>query len=195
MKLNLLLSSILLFATACATMSQEDCQKANWKMIGEEAGREGKPTTSFTRISRQCQEFGISVSQAEWVSGYKIGLSAFCTFENGYEIGLKGETYQKVCPSNSSKEFLRGYIEGKRSFDQQKLRNEQRQQYAEEQQRQNQFRERILGNMRNQSCQSEYDCVIKDSCNKNKCSYTGKQCSVDYNCEIKGSCYSNKCQF
>jgi len=179
----------------CSTMSKEECITANWKLIGENDARAGKTKLHFSNYQKKCQESGVSINNKKYFSGYAEGLKTYCTYENGYEVGASGENYSKICPSESSKEFVKGFIAGKYLFEQKQYYEKKQKIQEEEMQRNSVFREKVLGNMTNKTCNWDPDCRIEDKCEKDKCLNTGNKCTFDSDCRIEGVCNVQKCQF
>jgi len=52
----------------------------------------------------------------DYPAGYQEGLASYCTFDVGYEAGLSGEEYLRVCPQEIEKDFLIGYELGSETY-------------------------------------------------------------------------------
>lgn len=189
------MSVILMNLLGCSTMTKEECVNANWRLIGENDARSGKTNLQLSNYQNMCQELGITINKKEYLSGYTEGLKIYCIYENGYEVGLSGENNSRICPPGSSKEFLRGFIAGKKLYEHKHYHEKQQKLQEEKMQRNLVFRERVLGNMVNKSCEWDPDCRIEDKCENSKCSNTDKKCTFDSDCRIEGNCNNNKCNF
>ena len=64
--------------------------------------------------SSSCQKLSKKPGEnlKEYTKGYKKGLKEFCTYQIGYNTGLKGVAYNKICSKNLERNFLKGYIKG-----------------------------------------------------------------------------------
>jgi len=104
--------------SACATLDRGDCVTGNWAGIGFNdaiAGLKAQP--QFNAHTQACTRFKIAPDVAVYNTGYKKGLTQFCTKPNGYKYGLDGKQYYGVCPSSTSPQFLTGYLSGLRVTD------------------------------------------------------------------------------
>ncbi len=97
----------------CASMSPEECMTADWRTIGFEDGARGKTAESIGRHRKACAKAGVTANQARYEEGRQTGLREFCQPAKGYDVGLRGDAYQGVCPSDLEDEFLRAYEEGR----------------------------------------------------------------------------------
>jgi hypothetical protein len=98
--------------SGCATMSPEECAVADWERIGESDARAGHGTAYFARRASDCAEAGYPADQAAWTSGWDVGITWFCTRNNGFRQGVNGHRYDQVCPGHIEQEFLDGYETG-----------------------------------------------------------------------------------
>ena len=78
---------------------------------GYSHANEGK-TSSFPSV--KCLKLSKTHSQKEYVKGRVAGLKVFCTYDKGYEFGLKAKKYLYICPKRRAKTFLKGYRAGDR---------------------------------------------------------------------------------
>ncbi len=101
-----------LLLAGCATMDKSECREADWTMIGLEDGAKGRPLSYISRHRKSCAEYGVSPDLARYKRGHGDGLKQFCTPENGYRIGRAGRSYDNVCPTTLSGNFLAGYQTG-----------------------------------------------------------------------------------
>ena len=103
----LLLTSILLSISGCATLSREDCMQGSWFELGLHDGRMGKPFNRLAQHQKSCLEFNIHIDSKQYNAGRKQGLQTFCQLDNAIHIGLKGQLYQSVCPPEIHSAFQR----------------------------------------------------------------------------------------
>ena len=59
---------------------------------------------------------GLCTNNTDYPEGYQQGLSTYCTYEVGYQTGLNGEEYLRVCPIEIEDDFLIGYERGFQTF-------------------------------------------------------------------------------
>lgn len=98
--------------TGCATMSPEECAVADWERIGEQDARSGHGMNYFARRASDCAEAGYPADRDAWMHGWDIGITWFCTRNNGFRQGLNGYRYDRICPGHIEQEFLEGYETG-----------------------------------------------------------------------------------
>lgn len=104
--------------SACATMSDDECRTADWRVVGEADGARGyDPTERFAAHVKSCRSADIVPDQALWHDGYRVGLVRYCTPLNGLAEGEAGRAYHKVCPAPAEPGFLSGYLLGKKAHD------------------------------------------------------------------------------
>lgn len=98
-----------LLLSACATMSPEQCMVADWYGLGEQDARAGRTADYLAERASACREAGYSADNEAWRAGFKRGLEAFCTLDNGFRFGVEGSRYQRSCPAEWEPEFSDGY--------------------------------------------------------------------------------------
>lgn len=105
-----LLAATLLVALlqGCATLNKEECQVANWRSIGFEDGSRGYPAARVGSHRSACAEYGVAPDLAAYTAGHEQGLQLFCTPRNGYQTGLRGQTYNNLCPQQFEQAFREG---------------------------------------------------------------------------------------
>jgi hypothetical protein len=118
-QINFLLTILVLGASlgACATMSPEQCQSANWFELGRSDGSRGREADLVDSYASQCGKHGHSVNYKDYRAGRNEGLKEFCTFDGGYHHGSSGYTNSHVCPSELAAEFNKGHRIGYREYD------------------------------------------------------------------------------
>lgn len=100
----------LLALTSCQTLSKEECVSADWRVIGEQDGAEGRdPQKRFARHAKACEKAGVVANQTLWNEGYQTGLFKFCTPQRGLTHGQAGNSYNNVCPPALEPGFMSGY--------------------------------------------------------------------------------------
>jgi len=117
--MNIVLARTMLLATmagmlltGCATMSPEECAVADWERIGEMDARSGQGMDYFARRASDCADAGYPADQAAWTRGWDVGITWFCTRNNGFRQGLNGYRYGQICPGHIEQDFLDGYETG-----------------------------------------------------------------------------------
>lgn len=107
---TLVLAAIL---SGCASLSEEDCLTADWAVMGEADGQQGRPVSEINRYRRQCAQFGVVPDTEAYLEARQRGLALFCTHDNGYDQGRSGAPHKLVCPAAVERDFRRGYDLGR----------------------------------------------------------------------------------
>ncbi|WP_237070505.1 DUF2799 domain-containing protein [Pseudoalteromonas aliena] len=106
---KLVFSLALITLSGCTSLSQEECAYANWQQLGYDHGESGKAYNQGIDTVKACREFGISPDVALYKEGYNNGLQHYCKPENGFAVGIRGESFNGVC---NSKQFRKAWEEG-----------------------------------------------------------------------------------
>ena len=100
----------LFILSACQSLSKDECVAADWRVIGENDGANGRdPESRFRDHVKACERAGVIPDQTLWYQGYNDGLIRYCTPMKGLSEGQAGRTYSNVCPVLSANGFERGY--------------------------------------------------------------------------------------
>ena len=105
----------LISLTGCASMSEGQCNTADWYQVGFNDGN----AATGSRIDAHydsCSEYGIRVDQQQYRQGYSQGLRNYCTPRNGWARGSTGRTYSNFCAADLEGSFLSAYGAGKDYF-------------------------------------------------------------------------------
>ncbi|MGQ5522064.1 DUF2799 domain-containing protein [Chitinimonas sp. PSY-7] len=111
MKKTLLMMAVLALS-GCAAMSDAECRTGDWYGFGERDGRDGSGSR-LGSYAQACQKVGILPDPAEYSRGHERGLRTYCTPENGYRVGVSGQSYENVCAPELQAGFLREYERGR----------------------------------------------------------------------------------
>ncbi|MBB2483826.1 DUF2799 domain-containing protein [Mitsuaria sp. WAJ17] len=110
------MASLLLAGLAgCASMSESECQRADWYQKGVQDGRDGQVRDRIEDHTQACAKVGISPDAARWQAGWSEGLRRYCRPVRGWELGLKGEFYRGVCADQPEGEDFERYYGAGRS--------------------------------------------------------------------------------
>ena len=102
----------------CASMSESECQHADWYQKGVQDGRDGQTRDRVEDHAKACGKVGISPDESRWQAGWIEGLSRYCRPANGWQLGLKGEYYRGVCADQpDGAAFEDNYQTAKRLYD------------------------------------------------------------------------------
>lgn len=108
----LFLFSIVISLTGCATMNQAECLNADWRLIGMEDGAEGHLPSYLGNHRSACAYYDVTPNLDAYMSGHKVGVKQYCTAQNGFNEGKRGDTYNGVCPRSLEVNFLPAYEHG-----------------------------------------------------------------------------------
>ena len=103
------------------TVLELDSYVGDWTAIGRLDAEKGQ---TFNNRSKQCRQFGHTVDPALYEQGYRLGLAAYCTADNGRVQGELGQPYLGICPAASEDDFLDGYAPAYEAYQRAKLRQE-----------------------------------------------------------------------
>lgn len=98
----------------CASLSESECQTADWESIGYNDGSHGFEAGRLQAHREACAELGIKPDAIQYEAGRVRGLDEFCTSANGLRAGRQGSGYNGVCPDELADAFLDGYDHGRR---------------------------------------------------------------------------------
>lgn len=102
----------------CASMSESECQRADWYQKGVQDGRDGQTRDRVEDHAQACGKVGVHPDEARWQSGWAEGVRRYCRPANGWQLGLKGEFYRGVCADQpDGAAFEDAYQSAKRIYD------------------------------------------------------------------------------
>ncbi|MCS6209812.1 DUF2799 domain-containing protein [Shewanella baltica] len=110
---SLFLALSVLSLTQCSSLSIEECANSDWFALGLADGNRGTSAGQLNQYQKDCREFNLSVDTAQWKQGYQQGLASYCLPENGYRVGLAGESYYGVCSNNA---FVERFNQGHQQY-------------------------------------------------------------------------------
>ena len=64
----------------------------------------------------KCLKLSKKHSNKEYMKGWKAGVKVFCTYKNGYQMGLDNGQYQNICPKKLEADFFKGYTLGLQEY-------------------------------------------------------------------------------
>lgn len=105
------------FLSSCAVMSEDECAGTAWYQKGLADGSNGLPASRADSYVRICSRAGVGVDVAAYYRGREQGLTHYCTAQRGREEGLRGGSYQHVCPAPLEAQFLPAYQQGRAAYD------------------------------------------------------------------------------
>lgn len=119
MRYAVLISAAALALAACASaappplMSEGECAYTDWREAGWRDGAAGLTQSAFEQRAAICAPVGVAPDEAAYFEGRVAGLQAYCAPENGYRLGVEGETHTNICPPGLREAFLAEYQRGR----------------------------------------------------------------------------------
>lgn len=107
---------LVIVATAlagCATMNEAECVSVDWQTVGYEDGVAGFGGDRIAQHRKACAKHGITPDLVGYQAGREAGLREYCTPENGFRIGSRGNSYAGVCPADLGPGFSNAYESGR----------------------------------------------------------------------------------
>lgn len=105
--------ALLLGLSGCASMDREQCQVADWRLVGYQDGVLGKTAARIGEYSKDCAGYAVVPDLDAWRAGRDEGLLQYCTQDNGFRLGQAGRGYNSVCPPPGDTAFRNGYQDGR----------------------------------------------------------------------------------
>ncbi len=99
--------------SACATISEDDCQIGAWSEYGYKDGLKGRSSDRIASYAKKCAKYGIQPDAAAYLTSYDEGIARYCTYERGFERGEQGDSYNQACSGPLSVDFAPGYDAGR----------------------------------------------------------------------------------
>lgn len=112
----LLLAATIMVLASCRTLSNEQCLRGDWHLIGISDALSGRPYKHFERHVKTCKRVGVVPDQKLWIAGHAQGARRYCRPENAFKAGQRGDTYHYFCDRDQHDTFLRVYSVGRQSY-------------------------------------------------------------------------------
>ncbi|NRF71576.1 DUF2799 domain-containing protein [Aquincola sp. S2] len=117
--------------SGCATLSDKECRRADWRAIGQSDGVAGWGISRLDEHAKACREVGVVPDPTAYARGREQGLQSYCQPQVGRTKGADGASYYGVCSGPAEAAFMRGYQVGKQIHDLKKLQDSNRRQRKE----------------------------------------------------------------
>lgn len=101
-----------LLLASCATLSEDQCRAADWRVIGQTDGSNGRDADFILQHAKACNKIGILPVRADWEAGRQEGLKLYCRPRRAYEEGAKGRSLKPVCPVDNLARLERANARG-----------------------------------------------------------------------------------
>jgi hypothetical protein len=102
-----------LVLSGCASLSEQECRTADWRMIGYEDGVTGRQAGRLADHREACADHGITPDMESYRLGREEGLWEYCRPQNVYQLGLRGRAYPAVCPTGLEEALKPAYSSGR----------------------------------------------------------------------------------
>jgi hypothetical protein len=140
-KIKNVVSALLLgfFLTGCATLptpeaepvkqvkqpqwNETTCQQTDWYQLGLEQGEQRHMDVDIAKVATTCVKQGVTINSGEYLRGLEQHAQTYCTLEQGYQLGLKGEEYPNLCRKEIYSEFYFEWYRGAGEFCRQRVAN------------------------------------------------------------------------
>ena len=93
----------------CASMSEAECLNADWTVVGEIDGQQGRALSVLDDYRRDCADYGVVPDPQAYLAGRESGLMLYCTSDNGYREGRSGARLEADCPAALATDFQQSY--------------------------------------------------------------------------------------
>ncbi|MDX1431898.1 MAG: DUF2799 domain-containing protein [Gammaproteobacteria bacterium] len=100
----------------CASMDEDECRSADWRLVGYEDGAAGRSAAHVGEHREACADYRISPDMEAYREGREAGLREYCRAPNGFRLGQAGGSYGGVCPTDLEAEFRDAYDAGYRVY-------------------------------------------------------------------------------
>lgn len=102
-----------LWLSACGShLNQQQCASMNWYQVGYNDGAAGNYQQDLHNAMQDCAKFGMTVDATRYQKGWQAGVKQFCQPEQAEQLGIRGQTYNPVCPSHLSAAFDQAWRRG-----------------------------------------------------------------------------------
>jgi len=88
----------------------------DWYQMGKSDGSQGNLQRDLSKDIQDCAQYKIPVDTAGYQKGWGAGTRIFCQPGNGYSLGVRGQTFNNVCPGNLANSFTSAWRRGLRKF-------------------------------------------------------------------------------
>lgn len=109
------LLTILILAACKSTPSvtENQCRAGDWQTIGYRDGAAGLSSTNLLAHQEACGVFEIVPERGSYLAGWSNGLGSYCTSDNGFYLGQRGASFNRICNSMLQEPFSSAYKDGR----------------------------------------------------------------------------------
>ena len=108
--------ALLALLQGCATLDKDECQLADWRLIGFQDGVAGKSAARVGEYREDCAKHAVVPDLDAYRAGREEGLQQYCIASNGYRLGNAGRSFAAVCPTALEADFREAYNAGRKLY-------------------------------------------------------------------------------
>lgn len=110
--------------SSCSSSDKKHCQEIDWYEIGRADGLKGISNNQRRAVQPICEATDPSLTEALYHNGFDKGVAHFCGFDTGFSLGRASKPISPICPPLLQDEFDKGYRQGERFSQLERLRSE-----------------------------------------------------------------------
>ena len=112
-----LFAALMFVLGGCASyFKRKECESTNWYQHGHNVAMAGKRLDADDFV-RQCKEAEAKIGFADMDTGFKAGMSKYCTGDNIFAVGKAGKPFSyDMCDGENEKKMRARYNAGVREF-------------------------------------------------------------------------------
>lgn len=85
--------------SSCSLFKVRNCPTTDWEKIGKGDAYQGYAADAVDRFDKACKDAPPADFKSKYASGYKVGIKAYCTNLNLFEVGVQhGNPRLNSCP-------------------------------------------------------------------------------------------------
>lgn len=98
---------------SCTTMSKDECLMGAWGEKGYRDGLAGYDASRLEDHASACAKYGMGTNPQAYMSAREDGLRTYCTWQNGFTEGRRGNSYRGVCRPEEEAGFVPAWEDGR----------------------------------------------------------------------------------
>jgi hypothetical protein len=98
----------------CATLDENECRSADWRLIGYEDGAAGRSPLRISEHREACAEVGVTPDLDVYRQGHAEGLQHYCRPATAFALGKRGRSFPQLCSGDGDSGLRQAYRDGKR---------------------------------------------------------------------------------
>ncbi len=110
---NIMLLVLIGALNACASISEDECRVGAWSDLGYRDGVNGRNKGKLADYAETCAKYSVAPDRQAYLAAYDLGLAEYCTYQQGFELGESGSSFNQACSGHLQDGFDRGYDDGR----------------------------------------------------------------------------------